>query len=328
MDMIRGIGLASAMEALPETLFAETVCLPILQKGQNRDGGWGFHVGGQSRVEPTCWALQALVDSSHRDLAEPVARGFQFLRAAQLADGSWPVSSQQKTGCWVTSLASWTLLGEKDSSAGAVSAGLKWLCADWPKDSTLWLRVLKKFSTQQVVCPINNAYRGWGWTARTSSWVEPTSLALLALDQMSKEVLPSSAAHRRKLAESMLYDRMCPGGGWNCGNPMVYGTPGEPLVGPTSWALLALRYYPRRDENIASLDWLEKTMQSVQSGASLALAKICLETYGRKPAVEPSRLQEIYLSNHFLGNVQTAAWTCLAFSKRKRWLVNSTANSC
>ena len=32
----------------------------------------------------------------------------------------------------------------------------------------------------------------------------------------------------------MLYDRMCPGGGWNCGNPKVYGVAGEPLVGSDS----------------------------------------------------------------------------------------------
>ena len=46
----------------------------------------------------------------------------------------------------------------------------------------------------------------------------------------------------------MLYDRMCPGGGWNCGNPMVYGVPGEALIVPTVWALLALRDEPKKTE--------------------------------------------------------------------------------
>jgi hypothetical protein len=315
------------MGATQQTSFVDSVCLPLVRKAQNADGGWGFHVGSQSRVEATCWALQALVNSSWLSSSEPVARGYQFLRDAQLPDGSWPVSAEHKVGCWVTSLACWTLLGEKDAMQ-AVAAGLNWLCADWPKDSTLWLRVLKKFSTQQQVCPINNSYRGWGWTARTSSWVEPTSFALLALDQTPRELLPSNASRRRQLAESMLYDRMCPGGGWNCGNPMVYGTPGEPLVGPTAWALLALRSGRQRAENIASLEWLEKTIPIIQSGSSLALAKICLETYDRECAVDTSRLHEIHSRNSFLDNVQTAAWTSLAFGKRERWLVNSSPKSC
>ena len=323
MDMIRTIGLASStMEAAPETSFAESFCLPILREAQNADGGWGFHVGSQSRVEPTCWALQALMDSSWPEVPRGADRGFQFLRAAQLADGSWPFSSEEKVGCWVTSLACWVLLREKDSSK-AVAAGLNWLCKDWPRDSSLWVRVLKRFSTQQLVCPINNSYRGWGWTARTSSWVEPTSLALLILAQCPKELLPSSASRRQQLAESMLYDRMCPGGGWNCGNPMVYGVAGEPLVGPTSWALLALHKHSNRSENVASLDWLAKSIQSVHSGASLALAKICLETYGREFPVSGPELHEIHSRNEFLGNVLTAAWTCLAFSKREHWLENA-----
>ena len=91
MDMIRTVGLASSiMEATPETSFIESLCLPIVREAQNADGGWGFHVGSQSRVEPTCWALQALMDSSCPEVPQGADRGFQFLRAAQLADGSWP----------------------------------------------------------------------------------------------------------------------------------------------------------------------------------------------------------------------------------------------
>src|SRR5580765_2677786 len=33
---------------------------------RNADGGWGYHVGKSSRLEPTCWALVALAQSDHR----------------------------------------------------------------------------------------------------------------------------------------------------------------------------------------------------------------------------------------------------------------------
>ena len=313
---------SDAMEAVPETSFAESVCLPFLQSAQNADGGWGFHPGLQSRVEATCWSLQALLGSSRPDLQESVARGFQFIRAAQLTDGSWPSSPEEKAGSWVTSLACWVLLREKNSSK-AVAAGLSWLCEDWPRDSTRWRRFLGRLSSQRHVSPMNTSYRGWGWTPRTSSWVEPTAFAALALEQSPTELLPPSASRRQQLAEKMLYDRMCPGGGWNCGNPMVYGVAGEPLVIPTSWALLALRKHPQRSENIASLDWLEKTLPNVQSAGSLALAKICLQTYGRKLPADVPDFNQIYRRNEFLGSIPTAAWTYLAFNQKKPWLVNA-----
>ena len=120
----------------------------------------------------------------------------------------------------MTSLACWTLSSAPDSSK-IIAAGLNWLCEDWPRDSSLWQRLLRKFSAQRDIFPINDSYRGWGWTPHTSSWVEPSSFALLALEQAPEDLVPSAAARRRELAESMLRDRMCPDGGWNCGNPRV-----------------------------------------------------------------------------------------------------------
>ena len=46
----------------------------------------------------------------------------------------------------------------------AVTSGLLWLCNDWPRDSSPWRRFLARFSSQQEIFPINNSYRGWGWT--------------------------------------------------------------------------------------------------------------------------------------------------------------------
>ena len=66
---------------------------------QNADGGWGFHPQSESRVEPTCWALQALCESSAEPPPDEASRvAFSFLRAAQLADGSWPSTTRRKAG--------------------------------------------------------------------------------------------------------------------------------------------------------------------------------------------------------------------------------------
>ena len=307
------------MEADREKPFVEEVCLPFLRNAQNEDGGWGFHPQSESRVEPTCWALLALRESSKPETEVGIPRGLQFLRAAQLADGSWPSTPEEKSGCWVTSLGCWVLLSAADSS-GAATAGIKWLCQDWPGDTTPWRRFLARFSTQRELHPVNRSYRGWGWTPGTSSWVEPTSFALISLDQASRNKLPPEASRRRELATAMLYDRMSPGGGWNCGNPMVYGVAGEPLVIPTVWALIALRHNPTRPENVMSLDWLERNIANIGSAGSLALARICMETYGRKWPADAATLSDLYERNQFLESVPVAAWSCLTMSVRSHWL--------
>jgi hypothetical protein len=317
------------MQADREASFLQSVCLPFLRQAQNTDGGWGFHTGSESRVEPTCWALLALIDSASLETFEArdaIVDGFRFLRAGQGSDGSWPSIPEEKTGSWVTSLACWTLLSQPEA-AKAVGAGLSWLCNDWPRDSTVWRRFLNRLSFQHEVFPINTSYRGWGWTPHTSSWVEPTSLALLALEHAPAELLPKIAGRRRQLAEGLLYDRMCPRGGWNCGNPSVYGVAGEPLVGPTAWALLALRAHPQRPENTLSLDWLENSVRSIQGAGSLALARICLETYGRRWPEAAPKFSDFEKKDEFLENVQVVALVCLALNAQQHWLETTSVST-
>src|SRR5215472_2700764 len=170
------------MKSETELHFVESVCLPLLRRAQNQDGGWGFLPGSESRVEPTCWALQALLLSTEPRTPE-VSRAFQFLYVAQLQDGSWPSVAGDKTGSWVTALACWLLLKESKGTHAA-TRGLSWLCEDWPRDSSPWRRLLAIFSRQRDVFPINNSYRGWGWTPRRlSSWRLPNVLLNYCLPQ-------------------------------------------------------------------------------------------------------------------------------------------------
>ena len=300
----------------PELRFVETVCRPLLQGAQNRDGGWGFHPGSKSSIEATCWALQALVGLSWPEIPERAAEGFAFLRRTQLPDGSWPSVPGNAAGCWVTSLACWALLSAKDSCK-AVARGLQSLCADWPGDSTPWRRFLLRFSSQRHVAPINISHRGWPWTSGTSSWVEPTAYALLALGECPPSLLPGSAPKRRRLGEAMLYDRMCAGGGWNTGNPLVYGAAGEAFVVPTAFSLLALRHCSERSENVLSLHWLESNVPEIRGLGSLALARLCLDAYGREwPKTAPD-FPSLHQESELMQNIQVLAWCSLALGGKQ-----------
>lgn len=280
---------------------------------QNSDGGWGYHPAAPSAVETTAWALAALLSS--RPTPPPVevcAQARDWLLQAQRADGSWPPFPGQPQGCWVTSVASQTL-HLHGGAQNAVERGLDWLLDAWPAEGTLWWRLRQNLFPSPAARQ-NSSLRGWSWTPGTASWVEPTAHALLLLRSLPREMLPPQAAKRRQLAEQMLYDRMCPGGGWNSGNPLIYGVAGVPRIGPTAWALLALRDHSERAEMQMSLKWLESAYGAIQGAASLALAHRCLAAYGRHvPPLDPA-LDELYSHNHFFENVLTTAWVILALN--------------
>src|SRR5437016_6595902 len=142
-------------------------CLALLQTLQNSDGGWGFHPNEASRVEPSCWAIAALFASQPSESklsfhSEPARTATNFLRAAQLPDGSWPASSQMITGSWITSLAC-MVLRHDPQCADNVRAGLTWLCEDFPRDSSALQRFIQSLRPKPHFVSHNDSYRGWGW---------------------------------------------------------------------------------------------------------------------------------------------------------------------
>jgi hypothetical protein len=299
--------------------FVEGAYLARLRKWQNEDGGWGFYAGCESRIEPTSWALIALHEfATPSTTDESLDRGLRFLIGAQLEDGSWAAAPGQREGCWVTSLACWALLAHKEH-AKSLLRGLSWLNDDRPGDSGFWWRIVRKLTDLRRINTQSAGLSGWSWTPRTASWVEPTCYALIVLRSELAAAL-SDLPRRCKSAEAMLYDRMCPGGGWNCGNPRVYGVAGQPQIGPTVWALVALRGNSQRPEIHMSLDWLESTQDKIQSPESLALAHIGLRIHGRLNTALTERMRSFHESETIPRSVQAVAWAALAFSENSLWL--------
>ena len=296
-------------------------CLAYLRAAQNDDGGWGFTQGLESRVEPTAWCVLALHEFSEGSgVDEAAIRGFGYLERTQLPDGSWPATPGQEQGSWTTAPACWALLAYREQAHERLDRGLNWLLQTTPGDAGRWWRFVRRLTARRSVSSQSDQLYGWGWTLGTASWVEPTAYALIVLRCASEKLLSHDARKRISIAQKMLLDRMCPGGGWNCGNPMVYGVAGEPQVVPTVWTLLALRD-SGTPEFKKSLDWLEANRDKVQSLASLALTKIGFDALGRSdPKLENSFAASFRDKDTSVVNVPSVAWTALAMSSKRNWL--------
>jgi hypothetical protein len=158
--------------------------------------------------------------------------------------------------------------------------GFHWLLECAGKESN-WFWKWKFRTTDRHVRFDPDKY-GWPWLPDTVSWVVPTSLAILALNQIPCGCGDfGRAAGRVNLGLEMLMDRVCPGGGWNAGNGVVYGAPLAARLDDTAVALLAL--FDRKTDPVvqSSVQWLERTVQIVWSPWSLAWAVLALAAHGR-----------------------------------------------
>ena len=264
------VGCVMAEDALRNQLISE------LARRQLASGGWSTNpTARQAALEPSCLATLAVKSRPDRAFAAQ-----QFLVRVQNPNGSWPTfDGDDREGSWTTSLAI-VALSDCASAIPPRLRGFGWLLECAGKESN-WFWKWKFRTTDRHVRFDPDKY-GWPWFPETVSWVVPTSIAILALNQIpcACGCFRGSAA-RVNLGLEMLMDRVCPGGGWNAGNGVVYGAPLAPHVDDTAVALLAL-FDRKKDPVVQScVQWLERTVHIVSSLWSLAWAVLALAAHGR-----------------------------------------------
>ena len=275
-------------------------------------GGWAA-IGSSSQpvLEPTCFATLALGSFPGGALE----RAQEFLLHTQSPNGSWPAfAGDESDGAWVTSLVV-TVLHDVVPAIAARLQGVHWLMSCAGKESNWFWKW--KFRTADRHVRFDPEKFGWPWFPETVSWVVPTAFALLALDQ-----LPCSCGGLEQVpfridrGVEMLLDRVCPSGGWNAGNGVVYGVPVAPHPDDTAIALLALREH-RRDPMVqSSVQYLELIAPSLTAPWSLAWATLALAAYGRPIDSIYSSLVEIGdLSS--VDDTSTLALVCLALDHQR-----------
>jgi hypothetical protein len=283
--------------------------LDSLLKSQNPDGGWGYFPGKQSALEPTAYALMSLTfNSTGKSVLE---RAHQFLKGRQLENGGWPVNALgMEAEAWVSALvgsATYTADGFNESCrrvAGFVLGSFARMQMDWVTRTKEWLGGC--FS-----CSANSHSGGWGWTAHTAKWVEPTCNALIFLNQVKYRMQDNRLPEVVAEAERMTYQRMCPQGGWNYGNAEVLGEKLRPYPMTTALALIALQNHASQPENQRSLDYLVTALPEEKSALSLCFSGLCLDLYGHEWRQLLPRLKTLFLETGFFGNLKTKSLALL-----------------
>lgn len=260
-----------------------------LIRARNADGGWAYHAGKRSRLEPTCWALLALGERE-----DPVG-----LRTWPEAEGLLLERRDGSPNYAFHALAVLTLNARRvvhERGNNAIVGALQ--------------RVRGEALPPSNINRQDNSLQGWSWIGGTFSWVEPTAWCLLALKRCARAGGMPIDRERIRIAERLLIDRCCKDGGWNYGNANMLGQELRPFVPSTAIALLAMLDRRTLPEIERSIDFLERAAGAEVSGAALSLAFIALTMLKRpSAAVRDALLGQVPITLAF-GN-QMAAAMCL-----------------
>lgn len=173
----------------------------------------------------------------------PLERAWALIQSWQRPDGGWKPANGIEISHAATSLCV-LLHCAANRYDDPFHKGLGWLLTTEGVEGGWLTRMVHLFGLSPV--EYDPGLVGWPWLLDTSSWVEPTATALVALKRAAQSRSLTSKVHRELVArvnigERMLIERRCRDGGWNYGNRRVLQVelPGFPET--TALALIGLQ---------------------------------------------------------------------------------------
>lgn len=199
---------------------------------QNPDGGWGWRPGASSWTEPSAYALLALAAAGARGPAYD--KGLQWLRAQQLADGSFRPRPGVERPTTLAALASlvpgvWTGASRRDLT-------VDWLLRQKGRGSTFFEKFVGPLFRHRVDRPYE--FNAWPFVPGTAPWLVPTAWAVLALERVRAS--RPDVAGRLEAGRTFLLARNCGDGGWNHGSSRALDIDAPSYPETTGVALVAL----------------------------------------------------------------------------------------
>jgi hypothetical protein len=240
-----------------------------IKKIQNRylpQGGFSLYGRESIRPDATAWAVLALeACGSARNLSISACR---YLAKVQRPDGRLTVIEGQKGSFWPTflSILAWKKIPGFESE---LDLALKFL-----------LKTTGKHMPKQIDSPFahDTSIKGWPWIENTHSWIEPTSLAVLAL-----RVCGYGKHERIQEAVHMILDRQLPSGGWNYGNSLLFGKQLMPIPECTGHALCALADIIEPEVVKSSINYLNREVSGIRTPLALSWSIFGLTAWSNQP---------------------------------------------
>lgn len=233
---------------------------------RTRSVAWGYQPQGDPAAEPTVLSALGLLGKHSTPALRTAARtAADWLVEMQTDAGAIPVSEKITFRYWPTphAILLWQALGGYDEP----------------------IRKAKQFLLQQAGLTFprvphighDTTIAGWAWIEHTHSWVEPTSMGVLAMRSIG--MLEN---HRTQNGLALLRDRSLPSGGWNYGNVTVFDAELRPHPAPTGLALLALAGIDDENERIGnSCRYLSNEVANINAARSLCWSLLGLKAWNR-----------------------------------------------
>ena len=256
---------------------------------RDRSGAWGYRNDRGPSVEPTALACLGLWSSRNNSPSESrsgaIQRGADWLQSLQNVDGSLGIAPSLPSPCWATSdaILCWNALGVHEPARRRATA---WLLEQKGRPVAVEPAYLGS------VVGHDTTLIGWPWIEGTHSWIEPTAMAIVALER-------AGLGNHPRVDEGIrvVLNRALAKGGWNYGNTSVFGRQLRPQPGPTGLALLALAAHasklrPRSVD--PAIAYLLRTLADIRAPISLAWGVLGLRAWNASPAVAADWLSESY----------------------------------
>lgn len=254
----------------------------LLLDQQTAHGGWPYRQGGTPMAEPTALGALALLATDPAASVEPAVReAADWLATIQQPDGSIGLSAEVANPGWSTpyALLLWSAL---ESHAAECQRAVEWLLAT---------SGLKPPPADPTIIGHDATIPGWPWTRETCAWLEPTALAVVALGRQGLSRHP-----RVEEGIRMIGDRAMAAGGWNYGNPSIFGHALRPQPAPTGLALLALTAAEDAGHWVQdACRYLRATLPRVRSPRSLGWGLLGLAAWHERPASADAWLGESFV---------------------------------
>lgn len=269
---------------------------------QHESGGWGYSRSHRPVVEPTAVAILAL--RSEPGANESIQRGISWLLSCQNADGGWGIHEDDPESGWQTA---WALIALRYTNQ---DQDMIIRAAEWLAYVGTYHIQHEQFQKSEIPENANPGSMVWPWLPGQAGWIEPTALAVLALEGL---IRPPFALTRINAALAYFRKYRTPSGGWDMGNASAIDNIIFPRSFQTALVLMALSRVAPQEIKPNDISVMREDLMRDQDVLFFSAGYLAIKTLGESDEMLLSYLKENQIKNgSWEDNPFFTAWAMMA----------------